>query len=339
MTRGQVAPVYLLLGEEVLLRDEFLSRLLSTLLPSGMESLNVDTLSGSEASASDIIARCLTVPVLAPRRVVVLKEADRLRPEAWEGVLTYLDGPSPTTCLICVADKLEATDRRLQRIDRVGKVLRFIPPRQEEERYRWAQRWVSERAEQQGKSLDPEAQMLLLTLQGPDLLSLAHEVDKLCLFVGEQQQIDLEAVEALVGQGRVHGIFALTRAVGRRDLQGALSSLRDLLERGEEPLRILGMLARQLRLLLRAKELVAEARQPGEISRLLGVPRVFLSEILEGAKITEVGRLEQGLARLLDLDRALKSSGKGQPLYLELAVIDLCAEGRVSSFNAREEFV
>lgn len=320
-----MAPAYLLVGEEVLLREEFLSRLLRALLPSGMEPLNLDVLVGTEAAGEDLITRCRTVPAFSPRRVVVLKEADRLRPETWESLLAYLETPASTTCLICIAEKLDSADRRLQRIEQVGKLLRFAPPRTEEERQRQAQRWITERARQQGKSLTPEAQMLLLTLQGPDLLPLAHEVDKLCLFVGERPQIDLEAVEALVGQARVHGIFALTRAVGHRDLEGALSCLRDLLVRGEEPLRILGMMARQVRLLLRAKELLAESRPSSEMSRLLGIPRVFLSEILEGARISSVAGLEGGLARLLDLDRALKSSGKGQPLYLELAVIELCS--------------
>ncbi len=328
MIRGQAAPVYLLVGEEVLLREEFLSRLLGALLPSGMESLNLEILSGSEAAGADLITRCRTVPAFSARRVVLLKEADRLRTEGWEAVLAYLEAPSSTTCLICVADKLETADRRLQRIEQVWKGLRCAPPRNEDERQRRTQRWMRDRARQQGKSLTPEAEMLLLTLQGPDLLRLAQEVDKLCLFVGEGQQIDLEAVEALVGQGRVHGIFELTRAVGHRDLDGALSCLRRLLEGGEEPLAILGMLARQVRLLLRAKDLVDESRPPGEISRLLGVPRVFLSEILEGAKVSSVARLEQGLMRLLDLDRALKSSGRLQPLYLELAVIDLCSGGK-----------
>ena len=88
---------------------------------------------------------------------------------------------------------------------------------------------------------------------------------------------------------------------------------------------MLGMLARQLRLLVRAKELLAQSSPPAEISRLLGLPRPFVSEILEAAHISSLPRLEQGLACLLDLDRRLKSSGGGQPLFLELAVIDLCS--------------
>jgi len=323
--RGQGAPAYLLLGEEILLREAFLSRLLTALLPPGLESLNLDILSGSEAASADLVTRCRTIPAFAPRRVVLLKEADRLRSEVWDAMLAYLDAPSPSTCLICMADKLEHGHRGLKRIEGVGKVLRFVLPKDEGGRERQCQQWMRERAREQGKSLTPEAERLLLTLQGPDLLRLSQEVDKLCLFVGERQQIDPEAVEALVGRGRVRGIFELTAAVSRRDLNEALSCLRHLLERGEEPLGMLGMLARQLRLLVRAKELLAQSSPPAEISRLLGVPRPFVSEILEAANISSLPRLEQGLACLLDLDRRLKSSGGGQRLFLELAVIDLCS--------------
>jgi DNA polymerase-3 subunit delta len=238
----------------------------------------------------------------------MLKDADRLRMEAWKGILAYLEVPSPTTCLICIADRVDQRNPAVQQIERIGKILRFAAPRSEEERQRWCQRWIRERAQQQGKSLSPEAELLLLNLQGSDLLRLGQEVDKLCIFVGERRDINVEAVEALVGEGRVREIFELTRAVSRRDLEAALSCLRRLLERGEDPLGILGMLARQVR----------------EISRLLGIPRQYVSEILDGARISSLPHLEQGLLRLLDLDRVLKSWGRGQLLYLELAIIDLC---------------
>ncbi|MFQ5990175.1 MAG: DNA polymerase III subunit delta [Candidatus Methylomirabilales bacterium] len=319
-----MAPVYLLLGEEIALRQDFLSRLLKTLLPPGMEALNLDILSGHEVAGVDVAVRCRVVPAFSPRRVIVLKEADRLRMDAWEAILAALEVASPTACLICIADRLDQRNPALQQIERIGKILRFAMPRSEEERRRWCQRWMKERAQQQGKSLTPEAELLLLNLQGPDLLRLGQEVDKLCLFVGEEREINLEAVEALVGEGRVREVFELTRAVSRRDQGAALSCLRRLLEGGEDPLGILGMLARQVRLLLRAKELLIQSRPPAEISRLLGVPRQFVSEILEGAMASSQPRLEQGLVRLLDLDRTLKSRGRGQPLHVELAVIDLC---------------
>src|SRR3989304_2486305 len=219
-------------GGEVPPREEFVSRLLSTLLPPGMETLNLDILSGGEATSADIASRCRTIPAFAPRRLVLLKEADRVRSEGWDATGAYLDAPSPATCLICVADKLEHGHRGLKGLEEVGKVLRFALPRDAEGRERQCQQWMRQRARQQGKSLTPEAERLLLTLQGPDLLRLSQEVDKLCLFVGERQEIDPGPARALVGQGRVRGIFELTSAVSRRALNGALSCLRHLLEIG-----------------------------------------------------------------------------------------------------------
>ena len=293
-------------------------------MSSGTEVLNLEIVSGHEASGADIVRRCRTVPAFAQRRVVVVKDAERLPKEGWEEILAYLKAPSDTTCLICVADKLDQRSAVLQQLGRAADVLQFAIPKFAGERDRWCQRWIQERARQQGKSLSPEAALLLLNLQGPDLLRLGQEVDKLCLFVGQEGEIALETVESLVGEAKVREIFELTRAVSRRNVEGALRCLRKLLEMGEAPLGILGMLARQVRLLLRAKELLMQSHPPAEIPRLLGVPRPFVSEILEGAKASSLPRLEQGLGRLLDLDRALKSWGRGQSLYLELAVIDLC---------------
>lgn len=289
-----------------------------------MEALNLEILSGHEAAGADVVTRCRTVPAFASRRVVVLKDAERLRAEGWEAILAYLKAPSTTTCLVCVADKLDQRSPALQQIERIGKILQFTAPKFAAERQRWCQRWIRERARQHGKTLSPEAELLLLNLQGPDLLRLGQEVDKLCLYVGEQREVTLEAVEALVGEASMREIFELTRAVSRRDLETALRCLRRLLEMGEASLGILGMLARQMRLLLRAKELLAQDSAPADMSRLLGIPRPFVSEILEGAKTSSLPRLEHGLARLLELDRSLKSSGRGQSLFLELAIIDLC---------------
>jgi len=315
-----VAPAYLLLGEEVLLREEFLSRLLEVLLPPGMEALNCETVLGEEVEAPHLVVRCRSVPAFAPRRVFLVKEADRLRSEVWDTLLSYLEDPCPTTCLVLTARKLDQRSRIFRSLQRFAVVLRF--PTLERG---GLERWLQERAKRQGKVLTPEAQLLLLDLQGTELLRLAQEMDKLCLSVGERRRIEAADVVAAVGEDRMRRIFELTAQVGRRDMVEALTCLRHLLEAGEEPLQILGMLTRQVRLLVKAKELLAESRSTAEISRALGVPMPFLPELLEEAKASPLSQFERALARLLTLDRDLKSRGKGQPIHIELAIIDLCS--------------
>lgn len=315
-----MAPAYLLLGEEVLLRDEFLSRLRNALLPSGLEALNLEALSGEEVDASDLVTRCRSVPAFAPRRVLLVKDADRLRGEVGDALSAYLEDPCPTTCLILTAQKLDQRSRLFRSLQRRAVVLRFTPPGRG-----GLERWLQERAKRRGKLLTPEAQLLLLDLQGAELLRLAQEIEKLCLSVGERRRIEAADVIAAVGEARVRGIFELAAQVGRRDAVAALACLRRLLDGGEEPLQILGMVARQIRLLLKAKELLATATPSAEISRALGVPPPFLPELLEEAKAFPPARLERALTRLLALDRDLKSRGRGQSIPLELAIIDLCA--------------
>src|SRR3972149_4122174 len=153
--RGEGAPVYLLLGEEVLLRDEFLARLVHVLLPSGTDTLNLDVLYGEEVGGADLLIRCRTVPAFAPRRVVLLKGSERLRHGMWEALSAYLEDPVTTTCLVCVADKLDAGHRGLKRIDQAGKVLRFSAPRDEAARERHCQQGMSERGRQHGEDPAP----------------------------------------------------------------------------------------------------------------------------------------------------------------------------------------
>lgn len=285
-----------------------------------MKALNLETALGEEMDAPSFVARCRSVPAFAPRRVLLVKEADRLRGEVWDTLLSYLETPCPTTCLILTARKLDQRSRVFRSLQRFATVLRFTTPGP-----RGLELWLQERARRQGKLLTSEAQLLLLNLQGAELLRLAQEMDKLCLFVGERRRIETEDVVAAVGEARVRGIFELTAQIGRRDMGGALTCLRRLLEAGEEPLQILGMLARQVRLLLKAKELLTESASPAEISRTLGVSMPFLPELIEGAKVSPLAQLERGLARLLKLDGDLKSWRKGQPLHFELAIIDLCS--------------
>src|SRR3972149_2525570 len=110
--------------------------------------------SGSEWRCSRAPPR-RPAPAVAPRRVVLLKGGERLRHGVWEALAAYLEDPVAPTCLVCVADKLDAGHRGLKRIDQAGKVLRFSAPRDEAARERHCQQWMSEGGREAGKCLTP----------------------------------------------------------------------------------------------------------------------------------------------------------------------------------------
>ncbi len=321
--RGQAAPVYVLYGPEVLLKERFVQTLLTRLLPPGLRDLNLEVLHGDATDPGDLAARCLTLPALAPRRVVLVRGAERLPASAWPALGTALTPPPESACLLLLLaterDRLEGPPKRFAESVPGAVAMAFAPLREGE-----ARTWLREEARRLGKRLTPEAAGLLVSLLGPETQRLAAELEKLTLFIGEAEQIEAGTVEALVGEERVRRIFELADAVASRDLEAALHLSRRLLALGESPLALLGMLARQLRLLLRAQESLVAGKRGADLARELGL-QPFLGPRLEAqARQVSPAWVEGGLKRLARLDAELKGGRRDGALSLDLAYLDLC---------------
>lgn len=316
--RGGIAPVYYLYGEEDLLREEALKALISALVPAGGLDFDLESMSGETAVAEGILASLRTPPFLAPRRVVLIKDADWLETTALQGLAAYLEDPVESGCLVMEAKKLDQRTRFAQVLERRGVVLRFPPLKGEAVR-----RWLKEQAERLGKRLTPDAMELLLAFLGEDLRALSNELDKVILFVGRRGDIEASDVEAVVGEQRARTVFELVEAVGRRRIEASLQCLSKLLEAGEEPLAILGMLARQIRLLIKVQEMRRKGFSAEGIGKALGLPPRFVPSLLEQAASFSASQLEKALSRLLQADSELKGGREGR-MALELLVVDLC---------------
>lgn len=322
--RGQVLAVYGLFSPERTLREEFLRHLLGALLPEALRELNVEVVDGSAGDAADILGRLRTLPVLAPRRVVVVRDADLLPGAEAARLAGGLERPPSTGCLILVGEKLDQRTRLARVLAQRGRLLAFPRLRGPELAAR-----LREEAERRGKRLTPEAEALLQLL-GEDLPALLQTLEKADLFTGPRPVIEAEDVGAVAAQGRAGGIFEVTDAVGRREPGEALGSLRALLLQGEEPLKLLGMLARHWRLLVRAR-LLTERGQGGAAAENLGLPPRVAESLLDQAGRFSLDELEAGFRILrradLDLKGATKSAGWG----LERLVWELSGGVRTAS--------
>ncbi|MGH7409592.1 MAG: DNA polymerase III subunit delta, partial [Candidatus Methylomirabilis sp.] len=276
IAKGQVAAVYCLYGEDDYRREQTLKQLLDALLPEGARVLNLDQIRPGEAETGSILGSAKTPPFLSARRVVLVRGTDALSRSQQEELLAYLDDPSPTTCLVLNGTRLDLRTRLAAALQKKGMLLRFdrLGGDSVKESLQGA-------ARSRGKQISQEAIELLLALAGDDLRQSISGVEKATLFVGEREEIGPQDIEALVGETRARSIFQLTDAVGARDLEVALRCLISLLENGEEPLPILGMLARQIRLLFQAKALHERGATSSEMARTLGLPPRPLAALAE----------------------------------------------------------
>ena len=317
--KGEVAPVYCLYGEEEYRREQALNQLLDALLAEGARDLNLDQIRPGEAETGSILGSARTLPFLAPRRVVLIRGVEELSREQQEELLAYLNDPCPTSCLVLAARRLDLRTRLAAALQKTGMLLRF--DRLEAESLKES---LLAAANEQGVRLQPEAINLLMALVGDDFRQLIYNVEKLALFVGEHKEISAKDVEALVGETRVRSIFQLTDAVSSRDLDIALRCLTSLLESGEEPLAIIGMLARQIRLLMRAKALQEQSVPVSKMTHELHLPPRVTTALAEQSASRSWQQLSGALQSLSEADLTIKTGKATAPGALTGLVWNLC---------------
>src|SRR5688500_1772536 len=128
--------VYLIDGEERLLVDEAVRKLKEESLPKQARDFNFDSFNGKEAVMSKVIGAAQMLPAFAPRRVVMVENADKVIDKIAEDdaalLLAYLQKPSPTTVLIFVGEKFDARSKIFKAFQKSGTVIRHSKPKPRE---------------------------------------------------------------------------------------------------------------------------------------------------------------------------------------------------------------
>lgn len=311
------ASVYLVTGEEDLLRDEAVAILKRAALGSEGGDFNCDVFYGDEAGGTEVLTCASEIPVFAERRLVLLKAADKLSAKSSEPLLGYLKEPNPTTTLVFVAPKLDGRLKFSQALSKAAVTVDCSPLRDGQ-----LEPWVKAEAERLGVRLDEEAVHLLKELCGESLYTVRRELEKLAAYVPAGRAATAGDVEALRGTEPGASVFDLTLAIGAGDRRRALSILARNLEAGEAPLRILGSLAWQYRRLWKVKEALAGGGREGEAARTLRMDpykiRAFVGRFTQE-------HLDEALRLFLDTDAKLKGgSGTQAARILEQVLLRLC---------------
>ncbi len=185
-------PVYYFHGDEDVLKDEAVRALVELVVDPSARDFNLDRRSAADLDPGAFHSLVNTPPMLAPRRVVVLRGLEDLKKtsKARQEVLRYLARPSPTTLLVLVQGAGTPPDPELARGATTVAVEPLPPAR--------VLKWMAHQARQLRLRLEPDAAELLAAAVGNDLGALAQELGKLsALAIGRSATRD--DVAALVG--------------------------------------------------------------------------------------------------------------------------------------------
>lgn len=223
LKKGALDPVYYLYGDEDVLKQEAIRSLLEHGLEAATRDFNLDQRDAAGLDAEAFHALVQTPPMLAQRRVVVLRGIEQLRKKskARDAVLKYLEKPNPDTVLVLIQGAGEEVESDLSRRASAVEFDRLPPDR--------VRRWVEHRAGQIGVTLDAGVSELLVDAVAGELGAAAQELDKLAA-LASGRPITADDLAAVAGVQRGQTVADLVAAVLQRDTARAAALLGPVLE-------------------------------------------------------------------------------------------------------------
>jgi DNA polymerase III delta subunit len=312
---GKTGPLYLLEGDDLQSRHD-LALEFANIVDEGLQAFNVQSFYANEATnagARDqligaLLSNARTLPMMAPRRVIMVHESDRLlapkrakddddgEAEApkkgkrgvspAEELEAYIEKPEPMTTLVFVSGPLDANRRVVKLLRKHADIVdcgTLHDPRE-------AATWITKRLEKDELTIEPKAIGLLISSTGLTLGKIRPEIEKLILYAAGESAITVAHVrEVVIPREESEGTFALMEAVQNSNAPRALREVSVMIDAGVQPPLILGQ--------LRAATV----------------------------RLRPDSRVKNGLEAVFRTDVAIKSSS-GTPQYLlECLVVELCA--------------
>jgi len=328
---GKVLPVYLLYGEEDFLVDQALGGILDAALGGGDRGFNLDVMRGGDDDARDIIARASSFPMMADRRVVVVRDADKMSGREPEFVASYVDHPLSSTCLVLVATKPDFRKKPFSTLRKAGGAVEFKRLYDNQ-----VSSWITDRLRQAGRRIEPEAAKLLAAYAGTSLREVNNELDKLSILAGDQKEITEDDVSAVVGMSREFSIFELQRALGRRQTARAVSIIDRMLGAGERVPAIIASLTTYFVTLWKLHDMRRRGVSPGDQAAVARVNPFFMKEYIEALEATTAADCERAFLHLAQVDEVTKSSSMDTRQVMLTMVIRLCgADGAPQEETSR----
>lgn len=307
-----------------------------------LASLNINQLDGRNASISEVQALCGAMPFLTDRRLVIVdgwltrllarseetegedeaggppRKGEGAR-EAQAALVAYLSELPETTQLVLV-ERRELPERNavVRAATALGhaEVRRFDLPKGDD-----LLKWIRARAKAEGGEFSREGAQALAEAEH-DPRALGHEIVKLLTYVAFQRPVEAADVGQLTAAPTDAHIFEFVDAIGLRRGKQALAELHRLLDK-EEPLYVLGMIVRQFRLILLAKELLEARHSEAEVAARLGMHPFPAGKVCAQSRNFTMPGLEAIYQRLLGCDVDIKTGRVEPATALDVLVTEL----------------
>jgi len=300
---------------EPLLAERAIEGLLQAYLDPGLKDLAYSVFHADEHDPGEIVLEARTLPFMAERRIVLVRNAEHYKSESAAGaLLEYLEAPCDSALLILVAAHVDKRTKFYKLCDKAGIVV-GCPTLSERE----AARWVEAEAKAKGKTIEPAAVEELVRRAGTHLGDVNNALSVVASFVGEAPVVREQDVVAACADVAEAEVWALTDAIAASRPGDAIAALRKLTDLGKNEDEILGT----INWLLKSAYTVAtpnSTRPP--------ISRFVANKVRPLTAKLGLEKLRTAFALCTDTHFMMRSTGVDASLALELLVVKLAAPRR-----------
>jgi len=333
--KGQIRPIYLLYGEETYFIRQIEQAVIKAVLAPDEIDMNLVTLD-REPTANQLMALIETVPFMGGKNVIVVRGTTLFRSQktgndeekeavdhAADRLLELIANiPDYTHVIFSTNDKVDKRRKIFKLVEKHGATVEVAHLKAKDVRS-----WLNLKLAELNKKMASDGMEYFLgivSLMSKVSLGFLHnELEKIALFTGTKKIISQQDLVDIMSAIPEISVFSMIDAVSQKQVGKALQLIGEQLEAGEHPLKIVSLLARQVRMMWQAKDMAEEGYNSRDVAEKLGLVPFIGEKMLKQSRNFTTQILKQTMVSLATADHNLKS-GKANSLVLEEIIIAMC---------------
>lgn len=318
LKKNIILPIYYLCGEDSYNIDNVLAGILKKTAPFIASDFDKETIYGENKTYIEVIDFAQAFPFGSEKKLIIFKQAEK--PKDKKELIRYAESPADFTILICIHDGTISNPESEPYNTLLKKGYLFEA---KELKGKHLIDWLMAEVERRNKKITSENAALMIDMVGENKQLLELQLDKIFLFLGEKDEITLEAIISLSTKLKEYSVFDLQNAIGKKNKELALKYAYNLLEKGNDLVMILAMLTKYFIGLARVSELISTNVNEFQAARIVGTHPYYYKEYIEARRRYSDKEIVEAFRALLNADLANKTTQTDQRTIITLLIAEI----------------
>ncbi len=221
LEKKNYSPIYYLYGEEPFFIDVISDYIERNVLSDDEKAFNQQIVYGKDITIDALIHYAREYPMMAERRVIIVKEAKELN-RTIANLEPYVKNPSPTTLLV-ICYKYGKIDGKTKLAKELNKYVSLESKKLYESD---TLKWITKYLKDNNYTITQVASQLLVSFLGTDLGRIANELNKLKIILPKGTEITPSHIEENIGISKDFNVFELQNAIGKKEFPKAMQIIK-----------------------------------------------------------------------------------------------------------------